>query len=114
MERLHRSGMGLCNNTFYHSPLFVLGHWVEQTPKTEGMCSYGDCTKQATWTRKMGWIVAPGSPPGDVCDTHHCWEPVLPESVYPSTPGAANVALDDRVSTHYYGDHCYPPHSEMP
>jgi hypothetical protein len=75
-KRRNRAGIGLCNNTFYHHPLFVEGQWVEQTPKTEGMCSYSDCTKQATWTRKMGWMVAPGSPPGDVCEKHHCWEPI--------------------------------------
>jgi hypothetical protein len=69
--------------------------WVEQPPKTEGMCSYGDCTKHAIWTRKPGWIVAPGSPPGDVCDEHHCWELFFPPSVYPAKPGEANVALDD-------------------
>ncbi len=52
------------------------GQWVEVAPKTEGQCSYGGCTEQATWRRKEGWMVAPGSPEGDVCEDHHCWEPI--------------------------------------
>lgn len=39
-------------------------------------CSFGGCTKPAIWTRKEGWSVAPGSPPGDVCEEHHCWEKI--------------------------------------
>jgi hypothetical protein len=76
MERLNRAGMGLCNNTFYHSPLFVRGHWVEVPPMAEGQCSYPGCIEQAIWTRKEGWMVALGSPIGDVCEDHHCWEPI--------------------------------------
>jgi len=37
-------------------------------------CSYPGCDDWAIWTRKPGWSVAPGSPEGDVCETHHCWE----------------------------------------
>lgn len=48
--------------------------WVGSPPKTEGMCSYGNCPHPAVWRRKPGWMVAPGSPPGDVCEEHHCWE----------------------------------------
>lgn len=48
--------------------------WVEVPPQREGGCSYPGCEKSAVWTRKPGWIVAPGSPPGDVCEEHHCWE----------------------------------------
>jgi len=52
------------------------GHWVEMPPQVEGQCSWPPCTKPATWTRKEGWMVAPGSPDGDVCEEHHCWEPI--------------------------------------
>jgi hypothetical protein len=65
-----------CNNTAYHHPLFVEGQWVEVAPMVEGQCSYGGCTKPAIWQRKDGWMVAPGSPMGDVCEEHHCWEPI--------------------------------------
>jgi hypothetical protein len=39
-------------------------------------CSFTGCFKEAVWTRKPGWSVAPGSPPGDVCEEHHCWKPI--------------------------------------
>ena len=32
-------------------------------------------------TRKRGWSVAIGAPPGDVCDEHHCWEPIKEQGV---------------------------------
>jgi len=50
------------------------GHWVELPPQVEGQCSWPTCTLPAIWTRKLGWMVAPGSPDGDVCEYHHCWE----------------------------------------
>jgi hypothetical protein len=57
----------------------VTGEWVE-IPMAEGQCSWPPCTKQAIWKRKDGWMVAPGSPDGDVCEEHHCWEPLqVPE-----------------------------------
>ena len=37
-------------------------------------CCVGGCHKPAIWRRKPGWGVAPYSPPGDVCEEHHCWE----------------------------------------
>ena len=40
-------------------------------------CSYPGCKSNAIWTRKLGWMVAPGSPPGDVCEEHHCWELII-------------------------------------
>lgn len=74
------------------------GEWVEQPPKTEGMCSYGDCTEPAVWQRKDGWMVAPGSPPGDVCETHHCWERIVdPEQVLPRL-GVCGVQSSDRCA----------------
>lgn len=39
-----------------------------------GTCTYFGCLRRAVWTRKEGWGVAPGSPPGDVCEVHHCWK----------------------------------------
>lgn len=41
-------------------------------------CSVPGCRKQAAWTRKPGWMIAPGSPGGAVCHEHHCWESVNP------------------------------------
>lgn len=52
------------------------GEWVEIPPQVEGECSWPTCTEPAIWRRKEGWSVAPGSPDGDVCETHHCWEPI--------------------------------------
>jgi hypothetical protein len=108
----------------------------------EGQCSYPGCTEQAIWKRKDGWMVAPGSPEGDVCETHHCWERIMYEApcicdgggslthqhndftctgghttnCYPE-PSSGSVESRQtvaQVSTHFYGDHCYPPHQEMP
>lgn len=41
-------------------------------------CSVIGCPLPAVWTRKPGWMVAPGSPVGDVCEDHHCWERITP------------------------------------
>lgn len=37
-------------------------------------CSYGPCLEPAIWDRKPGWMAAPGSAPGPVCEEHHCWK----------------------------------------
>ena len=61
----------------------------------EGQCSSIGCTKPAVWTRKHGWTVAPGSPEGDVCNTHHCWE---------VKPTAAELLAAQAVALEYGND----------
>lgn len=74
------------------------GEWVEVAPMTEGQCSYAGCTERAIWQRKDGWMVAPGSPPGAVCETHHCWELIVdPEQVLPRL-GVCGVQSSDRCA----------------
>jgi len=52
-------------------------------------CSFYRCNEPAVWDRKEGWSVAPGSPPGPVCETHHCWEPLC-GCGQPNTPGTVH------------------------
>jgi len=66
------------------------GRWVELPPQVEGQCSWPTCTKQAIWRRKDGWMVAPGSPEGDVCEYHHCWERI------PVQQCTARISFDGR------------------
>jgi hypothetical protein len=43
----------------------------------------------------------------------------LVDSIWRADPEPSSGSVESRqtvaqVSTHYYGDHCYPPHQEMP
>ena len=62
-------------------------------------CSFMSCTNKALWTRKEGWMVAPGSPPGDVCEEHHCWEEIVEPEVRVPVDLEVWVEWDDGVNT---------------
>lgn len=49
---------------------------LEKMPPFTDICSYWGCLAEAIWDRKPGWAVAEGSPPGAVCEEHHCWEKI--------------------------------------
>jgi len=49
---------------------------LEKMPDFPELCSYPGCLEEAVWDRKNGWMVAPGSPEGAVCEKHHCWEKI--------------------------------------